>query len=173
MPITETQSKPQRRFAPKHLIGFLRKTDRHQIGMVIGIVGIAIWPAAVVLASLFGLEKLLVPEYRTLIAFLSVVLYALLMCLTLKLTGSLWFAIGFHCGVEWCTVFIFGIRTPIIPHPEGTLLNIVFKGPAWITGGQSGLMASILMPLLIIALSLVLRVRFRQTQHLAKPSFSH
>jgi len=131
------------------------------------------WPAAVVLASLFGLEKLLVPDYRTLIAFLSIVLYALLMCLTLKLTGSLWFAIGFHCGVEWCTVFIFGIRTPIIPHPEGTLLNVVFKGPAWITGGQSGLMASILMPLLIIALSLVLRVRFRQTQQLAKPSSSH
>ena len=41
MPITESQSKPQRRFAPKDLIGFLQKTDRHQIGMVIGIVGIA------------------------------------------------------------------------------------------------------------------------------------
>ena len=51
MPITESQSKPQRRFAPNDLIGFLRKTDRHQIGTVIGIVGIAsykgsatIWP---------------------------------------------------------------------------------------------------------------------------------
>jgi len=42
MPITESQSKPQRRFAPNDLIGFLRKTDRHQIGTVIGIVGIAI-----------------------------------------------------------------------------------------------------------------------------------
>jgi hypothetical protein len=41
MPITESESKPQRRFAPNDLIGFLRKTDRHQIGMVIGIVGIA------------------------------------------------------------------------------------------------------------------------------------
>jgi hypothetical protein len=41
MPITASKSKPQRRFAPNDLIGFLRKTDRHQIGMVIGIVGIA------------------------------------------------------------------------------------------------------------------------------------
>src|SRR5258708_6920484 len=41
MPITTSQSKPQRRFAPKHPIGFLRKTDRHHFGMVIGIVGIA------------------------------------------------------------------------------------------------------------------------------------
>ena len=41
IPITESESKPQRRFAPNDLIGFLRKTDRHQIGTVIGIVGIA------------------------------------------------------------------------------------------------------------------------------------
>jgi len=42
MPITTSQSKSQRPFAPKNPTGFLRKTDRHQI--VIGIVGNATAP---------------------------------------------------------------------------------------------------------------------------------
>jgi len=121
------------------------------------------WSAALVLGSVFGMEKLLDPAYRNPIAFVSVILYALLMCLTLKLTGDLWFAIGFHCAIEWSTVFVFGIGTPIIPHPQGTLLKAVFQGQTWITGGHNGLMASILTPVWIVLVWIALRLRFRQT----------
>lgn len=124
------------------------------------------WPAAIVLGCLFGLEKLLVAEYRNPIAFVSVVLYALLMCLTLNLTGDLSFAIGFHSAMEWSTVFVFGIRTPIIPNPQGTLLKAVFQGPAWTTGGHSGLMASILTPMWILLVWMALRARFSRTRQL-------
>ena len=123
------------------------------------------WPAAILLGSLFGLEKLLVPDYRNVIAFLGVVLYALLVCLTLRLTGSLWFAIGFHSALEWTAVFVFGMSTPILPNPQGTLLTPVFQGPVWITGGQSGLVASILTPLGFAFVWIMLRHRFRQAEN--------
>ena len=126
------------------------------------------WPAAIFLGSLFGLEKLLVADYRNVIAFMGVVLYALLMCLTLRLTGSLWFAIGFHSALEWSAVYVFGISTPILRNPHGTLLTPVLQGPAWITGGQSGLAASILTPVTFILVWIVFRYRFRQRTILAE-----
>lgn len=119
------------------------------------------WHAAVLLACLFGLEKLFDPAYREVIAFVSVVFYGLLVCLTLRLTGSLWFAIGFHGALEWTAVFVFGLSTPILHHPQGTLLTPALRGPAWMTGAHNGLVSSILTPLALAGVWIALQARFR------------
>jgi membrane protease YdiL (CAAX protease family) len=59
--------------------------------------GIRFWPAAVVLSALFGfyLHYAQKPN-ETLADGLSVTLIALFFCLTVRRTGNLWFAIGWH-----------------------------------------------------------------------------
>ena len=66
--------------------------------------GHGFWPAAALLSLLASLENLLSPAYRNVVAFASSLLYGLLFCLTLRRTGNLWFAVGFHTFLAWGTI---------------------------------------------------------------------
>jgi hypothetical protein len=109
--------------------------------------GIGFWPAAVVLSSLFGLVHLIFKPDEGWIDPISVSLYGLFWCLTLRRTGSLWFAVGFHAASDYTDMIVFaepntGNEGKPLP---GHLLDVQFHGPDWLTGGPRGTEASLLV----------------------------
>ena len=109
--------------------------------------GIGFWPSAVLLSSIFGLVHLLFKPHEDWIDPISVALYGLFWCLTLRRTGSLWFAVGFHAASDYADMIVFaepnsGNDGKPIP---GHLLDLRFHGPDWLTGGPRGTEASLLV----------------------------
>jgi uncharacterized protein len=109
--------------------------------------GIGFWPAAVALSSLFGLVHLVFKPNEGWIDPISVSLYGLFWCLTLRRTGSLWYAVGFHAASDYTDMVVFaepntGNEGKPLP---GHLLDVQFHGPAWLTGGPRGTEASLLV----------------------------
>jgi len=76
-----------------------------------------------------------------------VALYGVFWCLTLRRTGSLWFAVGFHAASDYADMIVFAEPNsgndgkPLVGH----LLDIRFHGPDWLTGGPRGTEASLLV----------------------------
>src|SRR3954463_3199137 len=78
---------------------------------------------------------------------ISVGLYGLFWCLTLRRTGSLWFAVGFHAASDYADMIVFaepnsGNDGQPLP---GHLLDVRLHGPEWLTGGPRGSEASLLV----------------------------
>lgn len=97
---------------------------------------IRFWPAAVVLSSLFGLLHL----RNTGEHWSGVVLAAfigLFFCVTLRRTGTLWFAVGFHTAWDWGESFFYSVPDSGMVAP-GHLLSSSRRGPDWLTGGSVG-----------------------------------
>src|SRR5260221_14545857 len=59
----------------------------------------------------------------------------LFFCLTLRRTGSLWFAVGFHAAWDWGETFVYSVPDSGTIFP-GHLLKSSFHGPRWLTGGS-------------------------------------
>jgi hypothetical protein len=84
------------------------------------------------------------------------------MAFTVRRTGSLWFAIGFHAAFDWAALFVFGAPNsvnrglPLDPH----LLRATWSGPAWLTGGGLGAEASAFVFVVIAALFLGFHVLY-------------
>jgi membrane protease YdiL (CAAX protease family) len=108
---------------------------------------VGFWPAAVALSSLFGLVHLIFKPHEDWIDPVSVALYGLFWCLTLRRTGSLWFAVGFHAASDYADMIVFAEpNTGNDGHPiPGHLLDVSFHGPEWLTGGPRGTEASLLV----------------------------
>lgn len=98
--------------------------------------GLGFWPAAVFLSALFGALHL--PNAgEGMIGALSVMLYALFACFTLRRTGSLWFAIGLHAAWDYSQTFIYSVQGSGLG-ARGQLLHAGLHGPRWLTGGAVG-----------------------------------
>ena len=104
--------------------------------------GIGFWPSAVILSALFGAAHMGNPTENWAGA-LSVMLFGLFACLTLRRTGSLWFAIGVHAAADYAETFIFSVPDSGML-ATGHLLNSSFHGPRWLTGGAVGPEAGVL-----------------------------
>jgi CAAX protease family protein len=98
--------------------------------------GIGFWPSAVVLSSLFGAGHL-GNSGESWVGALSAGLVGLFFCLTVRRTGSLWFAIGFHAAWDYAESFIYSVPDSGIMVP-GHMMNSSFHGPKWLTGGAIG-----------------------------------
>jgi membrane protease YdiL (CAAX protease family) len=61
----------------------------------------------------------------------------LVAALSLRRTGSIWFAIGMHASWDWGETYLYSVPDSGMVAP-GHLLNSSFHGPAWITGGTVG-----------------------------------
>jgi hypothetical protein len=123
------------------------------------------WPAAILLSAIFGfyLHYAQKPN-ETLVDGLSVSLIALFFCFTVRRTGSLWFAIGWHWTFNLGSMFIFGFPNtgnqggqPI----PGHLLDGVTKGSQALTGGLMGAEASLIIFPVLIVLFAAFDRRFR------------
>jgi membrane protease YdiL (CAAX protease family) len=64
-------------------------------------------------------------------------------CLTLRRTGSLWFAVGMHASFDFAETFLYSVPDSGMKFP-GHLSNATLQGPAWLTGGTAGPEASVL-----------------------------
>lgn len=97
---------------------------------------IGFWPAAAVLSAVFGLLHL-----RNRGEHWSGVLLAafigLFFCVTLRRTGTLWFAVGFHTAWDWGESFFYSVPDSGMVVP-GHLLSSSLPGPDWLTGGSVG-----------------------------------
>ncbi|ABF41420.1 Abortive infection protein [Candidatus Koribacter versatilis Ellin345] len=108
---------------------------------------ISFWPAAIFLSALFGFIHFFFKPQEDWIDPTSVALYGIFWCLTLRRTGSLWFAIGFHAASDYADIIVFGEpNTGNQGQPvPGHLLDIRYHGPDWLTGGPRGTEASLLV----------------------------
>jgi uncharacterized protein len=98
--------------------------------------GVGFWPAAVVLSAVFGAVHLTNPKEGW-VGALSVFLFGMFACLTLRRTGSLWFAVGFHAAGDYAETFIFSVPDSGVL-ATGHLLNSSLHGPRWLAGGSIG-----------------------------------
>lgn len=111
--------------------------------------GIGFWPAAVLLSAAFGLIHVWNPG-ETRVGIAGAALLGLLLCYTVRVTGSLWLAVGIHTAWNWGETFLYGVPDSGIV-AEGHLFTTSLHGPAWLTGGSVGPEASLLgLPVLFM-----------------------
>jgi len=105
--------------------------------------GAGFWPAALITTALFaGLH--LVKPHENAIDIGMIFVLGLIICMSVRITGSLWWAVGWHAAFDFGQLFIIGTRNGG-QVPQGRLLDVTFPGPAWITGGELGTEASYFM----------------------------
>lgn len=104
--------------------------------------GISFWPAALFLSAIFGALHL-GNSGENWVGALSVMLFGLFACFTLRRTGTLWFAIGLHAAGDYAETFIYSVPDSGVL-ATGHLLNSSFHGPRWLTGGTIGPEGSVL-----------------------------
>jgi hypothetical protein len=124
--------------------------------------GMGFWPAAVLLSLVFGALHYFTKPMETWMDGASVTLIGIFLCLTLRRTGDLWFAIGFHAAFDFAALALFAAPNsgnggrPVDNH----LLDVAYRGPDWLTGGSCGIEASVFAFAVIAALFFVLDRRF-------------
>ena len=108
------------------------------------------WPAAILLSAGFGILHLGNPG-ESWVGILGAVLIGFFFCLTLRRTGDLWFAIGFHASWDWGESYFYSVPDSggIAP---GHLLHSSFHGPNWLTGGSVGPEGSAFLFVLLVLL---------------------
>ena len=123
--------------------------------------GMGFWPAALLLSLGFGAVHLRNPGEGP-VGALSVFVTGMFLCLTLRRTGTLWFAIGFHAAYDFGETYVYSVPDSGIVMP-GHLLASSFHGPRWLTGGTVGPEASafdfVIMAILFLVFDRVYRSR--------------
>ncbi len=126
--------------------------------------GIGFWPAAILQSLFFGfvlhyLEK----DNETLLDGFNVSLIALFFCWTVLRSGDIAWATGIHFSFNFTSFFVLGSPNtafggPVDPH----LLDSTFAGPQWLTGGATGLEASLVTTLVFLLLFAIAGRGFRR-----------
>ena len=112
--------------------------------------GIGFWWASILLSLGFGALHYFFKPHERWEDFASTGLLGLFMCLTLRRTGSLAFAIGWHAAFDFANLFVWS-GTNAGEYAVGHLLETRWQGPQWLTGGLLGPEAS-WMVFVVIAL---------------------
>lgn len=94
------------------------------------------WPAAITLSILFGAIHL-ANQGEAWIGAAAAGVIGLFFCLTLRRTGNLWFAVGFHASWDWGETYLYSVPNSGIVAP-GHLLSSSFHGSPWLSGGTVG-----------------------------------
>ncbi len=112
--------------------------------------GMNFWPAAALLSAAFGAIHGTNPgEAKT--GLIAAGFIGFFLCLTLRRTGDLWWAVGFHMAWDWGESYLYSVPDSGAVLP-GHLLHSSFHGPAWLTGGSVGPEGSYLVFVVIGAL---------------------
>jgi membrane protease YdiL (CAAX protease family) len=129
--------------------------------------------ATIVTALLFGGAHLLNPNAEILGA-INISLSAITWVLGLVWLGSLWFPIGWHAAWNFAQFFVVGLpNSGISVSSMGldgtTLLATTTSGPAWLTGGDFGMEASVINTIVLFA---IIAAMFWFKRRRAQPSAS-
>ncbi len=112
--------------------------------------GMNFWPAAAFLSAGFGYIHGRNPGETT-TGLVAAALIGFFFCLTLRRTGNLWWAVGFHMAWDWGESYLYSVPDSGTLLP-GHLINSHFHGPEWLTGGSVGPEGSYLVFVVIGAL---------------------
>jgi uncharacterized protein len=104
---------------------------------------IGFWPSAVLLSLLFGAMHSF-NSGEAWLGELGAAAIGLFFCLTLRRTGSLWFAVGMHASWDWSESYLYSVPDSGAMVP-GHLLQVSLHGSRWLTGGTVGPEGSVLM----------------------------
>jgi uncharacterized protein len=121
------------------------------------------WPAAVLLSAAFGYIHSGNPgESKTGLAAAGLI--GFFFCLTLRRTGDLWWAVGFHMAWDWGESYLYSVPDSgqLLP---GHLLNSSLHGPDWLTGGSVGPEGSYLVFVVVGALWLLFDRMYPQVKY--------
>jgi len=111
--------------------------------------GLGFWPAATITCLVFAGAHLQNPG-ENIVGVLEIVLIALFLCMALRRTGNLWFAIGWHMAFDWGESFFYSTPNSGI-HATGHMLNASLMGSKWLSGGTVGPEASVFDLIVTIA----------------------
>lgn len=125
--------------------------------------GMGFWPAAILLSLIFGGVHLN-NQGEAILGALSAGLIGFFFCLTLRRTGTLWFAVGLHTAWDWGETYLYSVPDSGQMMP-GHLLNSSFHGSHWITGGSVGPEGSILVFVVIGAMWLLFDRMYPQVKY--------
>jgi hypothetical protein len=111
------------------------------------------WPATLATAGLFSALHYFTKPLENSADAVAMLLTGVLLAISIRATGDLRFAIGFHAAVDYAGIFVYGAPNTgnggrsVADH----LLESRFMGPAWLTGGPLGIQASIMSAFALIA----------------------
>lgn len=116
------------------------------------------WRGAVILSVLFGVAHLGNPG-ENVFGIVQVVTVGLVFCFTIRRTGTLWLAVGFHTAWDWAQTFFYGTADSGLLG-VGRLLNTSSAGPRWLTGGSAGPEGSVVAFIVLLLFALLVHLRF-------------
>jgi CAAX protease family protein len=105
--------------------------------------GAGFWPAALVTTAFFAGLHLSKPHENAMDIGMIFVL-GLAICLSVRKTGTLWWAVGWHSAFDFGQFFLIGTNNGG-QMPVGHLFEVSFPGSAWLNGGELGTEASVFM----------------------------
>jgi membrane protease YdiL (CAAX protease family) len=111
------------------------------------------WRAAALLSCAFGAIHLN-NAGEGLVGAFGAAAIGFFFCLTLRRTGNLWFAVGFHASWDWGETYLYAVPNSGTNAP-GHLLSSSFSGNPWLTGGTVGPEGSVLCFVLLVVLWVV------------------
>jgi membrane protease YdiL (CAAX protease family) len=130
--------------------------------------GLGFWPAALLLSLAFGALHYFQKDNETWLGFLNVALIGVFFCFSVRRTGDIWFAVGWHFTFNFVSMGICGSPNtgneggkPLAGH----LLDGAFSGPDWLTGGVTGAEASIFTLAMAVVLFALFHWRYREARY--------
>jgi uncharacterized protein len=127
--------------------------------------GMHFWPTAALLSAGFGALHGANPG-ESKVGLVAAALIGFFFCLTLRRTGDLWWAVGFHMSWDWGESYLYSV-------PDsggmmtGHLLNSTFHGPAWLTGGSVGPEGSLVVFGVLVAMWVAFDRMYREVRYVA------
>ena len=141
------------------LIGFAEEIQFRAYLLATLADGIGFWAAAILLSIGFGALHYFLKPHERWEDFVSTGLLGLFMCLTLRRTGSLAFAIGFHAAFDFANLFVWSGQNAG-QYAVGHLLETRWQGPQWLTGGLLGPEASWMMFVVMVLMFSIFNRRY-------------
>jgi len=143
------------------LIGFAEEFQFRAYLLATAADGLGFWTAAILLSFGFGALHYFFKPHERWEDFASTGVLGLFLCFTLRRTGSLAFAIGFHSAFDFANLFVFSGQNAG-EYAIGHLLDTNWQGPQWLTGGLLGPEASWMVFPVIAGMFAIFHLLYRQ-----------
>jgi membrane protease YdiL (CAAX protease family) len=131
--------------------------------------GMGFWPGAVLLSALFAMAHIH-NKGENVLGIVQVFTAGMVLCLMLRVTGSLWMSIGFHTTWDWSQSYLYGTPDSAMMM-KGHLLITHAVGSPFFSGGTAGPEGSVLAPLGMVLGPLLLVWICQRTGLAVAPAF--